>query len=137
MNFIFNNSIKILLGLTLSIILFHICIIAKIIPYKIAWGGRLTNDTEMYVFETFSLLINIFLCWILVMKGDLVKFKFSNKTVDTILWVFFGVFILNTIGNLFAKTNFENALAILTGLLAILIWCIEKKSNQSLTSEIK
>ena len=137
MNFIFNNSIKILLGLTLSIILFHICIIAKIIPYKIAWGGRLTNDTEMYVFETFSLLINIFLCWILVMKGDLVKFKFSNKTVDTILWVFFGVFILNTIGNFFAKTNFENALAILTGLLAILIWCIEKKSNQSLTSEIK
>ena len=129
MNFILNNSIKIFLGLLFLVILFHICIITKIIPYNIAWGGRLTNDTEMYVFETISILINIFLSWILLMKSNLSKFKFSDKTVQIILWIFFALFILNTIGNIFAKTNFEKFFAVLTGLSAILIWNIVKQKK--------
>ena len=127
MNFILNNSIKIFLGLLTAVILFHICIIAKIIPYDITWGGRLKNDTEMYVFETISIFINVFLFWILLMEGNFIKFKFSSKTIHIILWVFFGLFVLNTIGNIFAKTNFEKFFAVLTGLFAILIWNIKQR----------
>ncbi|KAB1153754.1 hypothetical protein F6464_13895 [Flavobacterium luteum] len=130
MNLIFNNTIKIFLGLLFLVILFHICIIVKIIPYNIAWGGRLTNDNEMYVFETISILINVFLSWILLMKGNFVKFKFSIKTVNIILWIFLGLFVLNTFGNIFAKTNFEKFFALLTGLSAIFIWkIIEQKKT--------
>lgn len=129
MDFIFKNSIKIFLGLLFTVILFHICIMLRIIPYNIAWGGRLTNDNEMYVFETISILINVFLSWILLMKGDFVKFKFSENAVKIILGTFFGLFILNTIGNIFAKTNFEKFFAILTGLSAILILNIIKQTN--------
>ena len=131
MNFIFNNTIKIFLGLLLAVILFHICIIIKIIPYNIAWGGRLQNDTEIYVFETISILLNIFLGSILLMKGNLIKYKFSAKVVNTILWVFFAIFILNTIGNLFAITTFEKLFSILTGILALLLWKIlmQKKTT--------
>lgn len=121
-----NIQIKILIGLLFSVILFHICIIVKIIPYNIAWGGRLTNDNDMYVFESISILINLFLSWLLLMKGEFVQFKFPNKTVNLILWIFFALFILNTVGNLFAKTNFEKLFALLTGLSAILIWNILK-----------
>ena len=110
-------------------ILFHICIILKIIPYNIAWGGRLTNDTEMYVFETTSILINIFLSIILLMKGNIIEYKLSDKVITIILWTFFVIFILNTIGNIFAKTTFEQLFSILTGLSAILIWNIVKKKN--------
>ncbi|WP_396154127.1 hypothetical protein [Flavobacterium sp.] len=129
MNFISKYAIKAFLGLLLAVILFHICIILKIIPYDITWGGRLTNDAEMYVFETISILINVFLSWVLLMKGNLVKFKLSNKVVNGILWIFFAIFILNTIGNLFAKTFFEKFFAILTGLSAILIWNILKEKK--------
>ena len=122
-------QVKIFLGLLFSVILFHISIILKIIPYNIAWGGRLTNDNEMYVFESISILINVFLSWLLFMKGEFVKFKFQNNTVNIILWVFFGLFIVNTVGNIFAKTNFEKLFAILTGLSAILIWNIIKHKN--------
>jgi uncharacterized membrane protein len=66
----------------------------------------------MYVFETISMLINVFLSWILLMKGNFVKFKFSENAVKIILWTFFGLFILNTIGNIFAKTSFEKFFAI-------------------------
>jgi hypothetical protein len=126
-----NTQIKVLLGLLFSVILFHICIIVKIIPYNIAWGGRLTNDNEMYVFESISILINLFLSWLLLMKGEFVQFKFPNKTINLILWIFFGLFILNTVGNLFAKTNFEKLFALLTGLSAILIWNILKHKKTS------
>ena len=129
MNFISKYSIKIYLGLLLAVILFHLCIITKIIPYDITWGGRLTNDTEMYVFEAISILINVFLSWVLLMKSSLVKHKFSNKVVNIILWIFFAIFVLNTIGNIFAKTTFEKLFAILTGLSAILIWNIVMKKN--------
>jgi hypothetical protein len=121
-----NIQIKILIGLLFSVILFHICIIVKLIPYNIAWGGRLTNDNDMYVFESISILINLFLSWLLLMKGEFVQFKFPNKTVNLILWIFFALFILNTVGNLFAKTNFEKLFTLLTGLSAILIWNILK-----------
>lgn len=126
MNFNVNNIIKIFLGLLSLVILFHICIIVKIIPYNIAWGGRLTNDTEMYIFESISIFINLFLSWILLMKVNLTKFKVSNKTQNVILWIFFVLFVLNTIGNIFAKTNFEKFFALLTGLSAIFIWIIQK-----------
>jgi len=129
MNFILNYAIKIFLGLLIAVILFHICIIFKIIPSDIAWGGRLKNDAEMYVFEIISILINIFLSIVLLMKGDIVRFRFSDKVINVILWIFFVIFILNTIGNLFAQTFFEKFFAILTGFSAILIWNITMKKK--------
>ncbi len=120
MNVVLNNTIKIFVGLLFAVILFHLCIITKIVPYDIAWGGRLTNDTEMYVFETISILINTFLSWVLLMKDNFVTYKFPNRVVHVILWIFFALFILNTIGNIFAKTLFEKQFAFLTGFFSIL-----------------
>lgn len=124
------NVIKLYLGLLFLVILFHILILVQIIPYNITWGGRLTNDTEMYVFETISILINLFLFWILLMKGNFIKFIFPIRTINMILWIFFAVFLLNTIGNLFAKTNFEKLFSILTGISGIFLWKILKKKKQ-------
>jgi len=123
------NTIKIFIGLLFIVILFHLSIMVKIIPYNIAWGGRLTNDNEMYAFESISIFVNIFLSWILLMKGDFVKFKFSTLIVKIILWLFFVIFILNTVGNILAKTNFEKYFALLTGLFAMLIWKILRQEE--------
>jgi hypothetical protein len=84
------------------------------IPYDITWGGRLQNDQEMYVFETTSIAINLFLIWILSMKGNFVTYKFPVKVIHIILWIFVVVFALNTVGNLFAKTLLEKAFTLLT-----------------------
>jgi membrane protease YdiL (CAAX protease family) len=122
----YKTSIKILLALLIAVILFHISVIAKVVPYDIAWGGRLQDDSEMYVFESISILIILFLGLVLLMKGDHVKFRFKNKTINIILWTFLAIFLLNTVGNIFAKTNFEKLFAIVTFLFAILIWTILK-----------
>ena len=114
----------ILLAILGAVIVFHILVILKVIPYDIAWGGRLSNDQEMYVFETVSIGINLLLGWVVLMKCDLVRFKFSSRIVNTILWVFFVLFILNTVGNIVAVSNLEKSFAVLTALSAFLIWKI-------------
>lgn len=114
-------TIKIFISLLTVITLFHICILLKFIPYNIAWGGRLQNDTEMYVFEGISILVNQFLVLILMMKANIFPFKFSEGFIRKTLWIFLVLFILNTIGNIFAVTTFEKFFAVITGLFAVLI----------------
>jgi hypothetical protein len=114
----------ILLAILGAVVVFHLLILLKVIPYDIAWGGRLSNDQEMYVFETVSIGINLLLGWVVLMKCDLVRFKFSSRIVNTILWVFFVLFILNTVGNIVAVSNLEKSFAVLTALSAFLIWKI-------------
>ena len=122
-------SIRILLGLILTVILFHMAIIFKIIPYHLVWGGRLTNDREMFMFETASIGINIFLAVILLMKDNRIGFRLKERIINVILWIFFGIFILNTIGNIFAKTSFEKWFAVVTAISALLIWTIVKQKR--------
>lgn len=106
--------LKTLIVIYSIIIVFHSCILLKIIAYEITWGGHLQNDQEMYVFETASIAINVFLIWILLMKGDFIKFKFPVKVIQVILWIFVVVFTLNTVGNIFAKTLLEKGFAVMT-----------------------
>lgn len=123
--------LKILIGICLIALAFHFLILLKIIPYEITWGGKLKNDSEMYVFEFFSISINSFLLYVLLQKGSFVKPIFRPKTITVILWVFFGIFALNTLGNLFAETNFEKSFSILTLINAVFIWIINR-ANSSL-----
>ncbi len=119
-----------MLWLIITVTIFHLFIIIKVIPYEITWGGRLQNDSEMYVFETISLAINLFLGLILLIKGNYIKQVIPLRVVDIILWVFFILFGLNTIGNIFAETNFEKLFSILTIASSILIWIILRSKKQ-------
>lgn len=123
------TSINILLGLITLVTTFHLCIIVKAVPYTVAWGGRLQNDSEMYVFETVSILINVVFAFVLLIKGEYLNLQMGRKTVNAVLWVFFIIFALNTIGNLFAKTLFEKSFAFLTLLFALLILNILRKAD--------
>jgi hypothetical protein len=121
--------IKILLCLIATVTLFHLAIITKIIPYKVTWGGKINNDAEMYVFESISILINLFLGFILLIKGDYVLSFLTTRVVDIILLIFLLIFGLNTIGNIFAESLFEKSLSLLTLIFTYLIWVILKKKK--------
>ena len=129
------TAIKIMLYLLVAIILFHFSIILKIVPYEITWGGRLKNESEMYVFETISIIINLLLFSILLVKGKYLREFISMKIVNITLWIFFVLFALNTIGNVLAKTNFEKFFTLLTLAFSILIWIILRKDKKTNTQQ--
>lgn len=122
--------INFLLGLIVLVFLFHIAVLLKLIPYDIAWGGRLQNDKEMYLFEAVSILINALLISVLLMKAEYINYWMKPRTVNIVLRVFMILFILNTIGNLFAKSSIEKAFSILTLVFAVLLGLILKTSKK-------
>ena len=130
-------AIKIMLWLITIVTLFHLAILIKIIPYEITWGGRLKNDSEMHVFETISILINIFLGLVVMIKGERLPAFIPMKVVNIILWVFLIIFGLNTIGNIFAKTHIEKSLAIVTLFFSYLIFTILRSARNEHTTKPK
>ena len=123
------NAIRIMLGLQVLVILFHFCILVGIIPYEITWGGRLKTDMDMYIFESVSILINLIILLTLLIKGKVIRAFISSKAVDIILWILFFLYVLNTIGNLFAETNFEKWFAVLTIISAFLVLLILRRKT--------
>ncbi len=115
------TAIKILLGLFFGVLLLHLAVVLQFVPYDLVWGGRLNSDSEMYVFESISILINLYIVFILLMKGKYIKSILPSTVITISLWIFVGLFVLNTVGNLMAYSLFEKFFAILTAGAALLI----------------
>lgn len=123
-------AIKLMLWLIGVIILLHSAILMKIIPYNITWGGRLENNIEMYVFEIMSILINLFLVVLLLLRGRYLSCFIPMKVVNILLWAFLFLFGINTLGNIFAETTFEKSLSLLTLIFTYLIWVTLKDAKK-------
>jgi hypothetical protein len=103
----FKFALSFLLTLLSSVFIFHFLVMLKIIPYTIVWAGKIENDTQMYQFESVSVLINVILFSAILIKSKIVRWNVNPKIIQVILYIFVAIFALNTIGNLFAKMNLE------------------------------
>jgi drug/metabolite transporter (DMT)-like permease len=117
-------ALDVLLGLLLGLLLFHISIIAKIIPYDIVWGGRLKSDSQMFTMEIVSILVTAILIFVLLIRRRYMNQVLPPKIVQISLWVFFVYFIINSIGNLLAESLLEKVFTLLTIVFSYLLWII-------------
>lgn len=127
------RAINILLWIVGAILLLHVAIVTKVIPYEIAWAGKLKNDMQMYLFESISILVTLLLGVVLLIKGDYLPRFIPIKFVNALLWMFFFLFGLNTMGNIFAETFYEKSLSLLTLCITYLIWRICRGNKQTST----
>ncbi len=107
------------------LILFHLSIVIGIVifdfvPVDFLWGGRMETREQLLGFEIISLLIMALCLFIVLVKAEKVKLPGLMRSVGIALWILFILFLLNTIGNIFAKTTFEKLFSIITATLAIL-----------------
>lgn len=120
------TALRLLVGMTAAVMLFHVLVLLKVVPGDIVWGGRPRSDAELRSLEVISLLVNALLLHVLLQKAGRVRAVFSARALSVILWVFFALFVLNTLGNALAATVFERALAAVTLLNAFLIWKVNR-----------
>lgn len=126
------QALRIIIGLMIAVIVFHLLILIRIIPYEIVWAGKLKSASEMYVFEGLSILVNILIMAVLLLKGNFIKHRINDKIINGILWFFVLVFTLNTVGNLLAKSLFEKVVfAPLTLISALLLYIIVRNDKNS------
>ncbi|TNE72856.1 hypothetical protein EP331_06205 [bacterium] len=123
-----SRVIQLLIALIL-IMVFHGSILFGLIPFEYTWGGRLKSIEEMYVFESVSIAVNLYLGLILLIRGAYAKPIISLKFVKVSLWIFAGLFLLNTFGNVLAETWQEQLFAGVTLWMSFLTWRLAAKQD--------
>ena len=115
------------------VIVFHLMVIANVIPDDIVWGGRARDRNTTMMLELVSIIINIGILAVTLIDAGMLKIGFSRNTTRVIFVILFGLFILNTIGNLFSENKWE-ALIFTPMTLFLSVCCLRlasEKSNQT------
>jgi dolichol kinase len=71
--------------------------------------------------EAISIAINSVMLFIILIYSGAVKLNINRKIIIGAIWLMFGIFLLNTLGNLMAKNSLETY--IFTPLTMILSIC--------------
>jgi len=121
----FRKTVQMSLFIFGLLFLFHLSIIVGVLffdfaPVDFLWGGRLETAEKLLSFEIFSILIMVLCILIVLVKSGKLNFPKALGAVRIALWFLFFMFLLNTIGNVLAKTIFEKSFAIITAILAFL-----------------
>lgn len=89
------------------VILFHGLVLIGVVPFQIVWGGRLKDASQMLVFETVSIGINVLMLTVVGVHAGFIKVKLNPMIIRGALWIMGVIFLLNTLGNLFAVDPLE------------------------------
>ena len=113
---------NVLISLLILLIVFHVLVLMKVIPYQIVWAAQIDDSSTLLIYEGFAISLTALFVLIISMKiGYFMPRKF-NKVVNAGVWFVFIYFLLNTIGNLTSGVTAEKLiftpLTILMTLLA-------------------
>ena len=123
------TAIRLLLSIVIALAIFHIGILLTIIPEGIIWGGRLGSTREMYLFESITIAVTLYLILILLIRGSFIRPIFTRKVTTISLWFFLILFVLNSLGNVLAKTTIEQLFAIPTLAISVLLWIVLRQKD--------
>ena len=133
----FHQAVIASLFLTGLLILFHLAILIGILffeyaPIESLWGGQMKTAEQLFRFEIVSFLVSCVVFFLVLIKAKRLNMNRFVGLANISMWVLFVLFLLNTFGNLMAKSNFEKFFAIFTGLLAFLLLrvALEKKVKE-------
>ena len=118
-------------------ILFHSAVICGIlflnfVPLDYLWGGRLQTREELLSFEIISLMIQSLCLFLTLIRAGYLHISQLETIAHIGMWVLFAIFVLNTVGNILAKTDFEKMFSFITGILALFTFrlALEKRTDQ-------
>ncbi|WP_299418931.1 hypothetical protein [uncultured Shimia sp.] len=116
---------KFLIVLPSLFLIFHLLIIAGVLPHSIVWGGRLTDQT-MLPFELLALVLNLLLMLVGGVAGGFVTSSVARSVVARIQWFLFYFVVVNTVLALFSTTLFEVLLTPVTAIYAVCLYRIAR-----------
>jgi len=112
---------KILMGLLVLLMVMHVLILARVIPYDVVWGGNIKDESQLNVFETSALVITAVFLVVVAIKLDYIEVPKLKRAADLGMWVVFAYFGMNIIGNVTSEVSWEKLIFIpLSVVLALL-----------------
>ncbi|MEA2095860.1 MAG: hypothetical protein U9P73_04065 [Candidatus Cloacimonadota bacterium] len=98
-------------------------------PSNLVWGGKAADEATIIKLEIFSLVTSLIILAVICAKLRQNKNAKSRKVIDIAIWIIFGYFLLNTVGNLAYGVTIEKLIFTpITIILSILLFrlAIEK-----------
>jgi hypothetical protein len=92
-----------------ALAVFHVLILAKVLPSDIVWGGGRMGVTpnNLVALETTALVITLLFALIIAAKAGYLRVPKLKKVVHIGAWIVFAYFTLNIIGNLASSASVE------------------------------
>lgn len=87
--------------------IFHILILANVLPPDIVWGSRLEGPEQLLMMELIALVVTILFFLIIILKVS--KTSKYRILINIGVWIIFIYFSLNVIGNLASTNSIEKA----------------------------
>lgn len=121
-----------LIAILTLVVIFHLLVVAGIIPYTIVWGSRISSPDDVIIFELVSITINLIMITILCLYTGLLKFNVHPLVLRIAIGIMAGIFAVNTVGNLYSESQVEKAIFtpitfVLSGICLYLIFGSTKK----------
>lgn len=121
----FERSVQLTVLLFILIIIFHLVIILGIVvfdfvPLDFLWGGRMKTKAQLLSFELISFVVMLMCLLIVLVRSGSLNIPSLSTFARVALWILVLLFLLNTFGNILAKTTFEKCFGIITAILSIL-----------------
>ena len=98
---------NILITLLLLLIIIHILIMLRVIPYDFVWGGQIKDEASLVKFEVFALVTSFLFLAIILLKINHLKFMKFRKIINIAVWIMFVYFLLNTVLNFASGVSLE------------------------------
>jgi ABC-type transport system involved in multi-copper enzyme maturation permease subunit len=112
---------KLLIGLMLLLILFHVMVLVSVVPRDFVWGGRLETQADMYQFEIVALIMSLIFMAVICMKVSYLKKQKKSTILNIGLWIIFSYFLFNIVGNLASKATLETYIFTPLSLILVLL----------------
>ncbi|MBO9348205.1 MAG: hypothetical protein J7467_08175 [Chloroflexus sp.] len=113
---------NILLAIYGLLVIFHLLVLAQVIPPDIVWGGQIGDSpTELVVFEMIALITVVFFAVTIAIKVDYIKVGRFKKVFNILLWIIFVYALLNIIGNFLSISSIETLLFLPVSIVVALL----------------
>ncbi len=105
--------------------LFHILVLVGVVPANIVWAGKIKTRSDLIKMESISLIVLSIIIAVIAHRLGYHQWWINPRYTQVGIWVFFALFLLNTLGNLTATTAFEKYFfGSLTVLISILLFLL-------------
>ncbi len=107
-----------------GLVLFHVLMLAGVLPADMAWGGRAGESAQsLTVLETVGLVVTVLFAVVVAAKAGYLGGLRFRRTIDVAMWIVFVYFVLNVVGNVASSSSLERAiftpLSVVLALLAL------------------
>jgi len=103
----YSTANKTMVALPIAITIFHVLILAGIIPADIVWGGHIETQADLYRLEAVSISLNVLTVAAVLKHSKLMTYGKQSKGLDMLLTGLGVMFIFNGVANVFSETLFE------------------------------